>query len=456
MKKYVFFLLCTFWGYLGNAQIVNSLDSMRQQFEQDVARMRADFEAYEAQARADYDRYVQSVKSVWGGDTIVDNTKKVWVEYGNDYRSRSIVDFEKGGIDVEIAVDESEKQDTSLIDARLVAAVRRMLDSRGSTCPYPSSVDVSVPLTDKPILDGLVDFSSFDMTASSEVSGVLPKSKRPVPPKPTVKGKMLDTARRSEVRDVEKKVVKKETSEKTLAERRKESREKASRKKEALAVESDKSLIARKIVAQSKKKVTGVKGADGKSRRVVQIQMNLVSDNLSRNAALYKDLVAEFSNRFQIEQPLIYAIMEQESAFNPQAKSWVPAYGLMQLVPKSGGADAYRYVYHKDWIPTQSYLFNPRNNIELGTAYLRVLMNQFASVSDVHCRRLCVIAGYNTGAGNVSRAFIGTTNLGKAFSHIESFDYNGLYNHLIANLPHSETRDYVVKVTQRREKYLKE
>ena len=175
MKKYVFFLLCTFWGYLGNAQIVNSLDSMRQQFEQDVARMRADFEAYEAQARADYERYVQSVKSVWGGDTIVDNTKKVWVEYGNDYRSRSIVDFEKGGIDVEIAVDESEKQDTSLIDARLVAAVRRMLDRRGSTCPYPSSVDVSVPLTDKPILDGLVDFSSFDMTASSEVSGVLPK-----------------------------------------------------------------------------------------------------------------------------------------------------------------------------------------------------------------------------------------------------------------------------------------
>ena len=38
---------------------------------------------------------------------------------------------------------------------------------------------------------------------------------------------------------------------------------------------------------------------------------------------------------------------------------------------------------------------------------------------------------------------------------IESFDYNGLYNHLISNLPHSETRNYVVKVTQRREKYLK-
>jgi soluble lytic murein transglycosylase-like protein len=183
--------------------------------------------------------------------------------------------------------------------------------------------------------------------------------------------------------------------------------------------------------------------------------MALVADNLSRNATLYKDLVSEFSVRFQIEEPLIYAIMEQESAFNPQATSWVPAYGLMQLVPRSGGRDAYRFVYKVDRIPEVSYLYNPRNNIELGTAYLRVLMNQFERVTDPHCRRLCVIAGYNTGAGNVSRSFIGSTNLSKAFSSICQFDYEGLYNHLVKNLPHEETRNYVVKVTQRREKYIK-
>lgn len=83
-----------------------------------------------------------------------------------------------------------------------------------------------------------------------------------------------------------------------------------------------------------------MKGDDGKVRQVVQIEMNLVSDNLSKNATLYKDLVAEFSQVFQIEQPLIFAVMEQESRFNPEATSWVPAYGLMQLVPKSG-----------DWMP---------------------------------------------------------------------------------------------------------
>ena len=170
---------------------------------------------------------------------------------------------------------------------------------------------------------------------------------------------------------------------------------------------------------------------------------------------VYKDLVAEFSNKFQIEQPLIFAIIEQESAFNPEAKSWVPAYGLMQLVPTSGGRDAFRYVYKRDEIPTQSYLYNPRNNIELGTAYLRVLTNQFKSVTDADCRRLCVIASYNTGAGNVSRAFTGNVNISKAFSKINSHDYNSLYNYLTTKLTHEEARKYVAGVTKRREKYKK-
>ena len=73
-------------------------------------------------------------------------------------------------------------------------------------------------------------------------------------------------------------------------------------------------------------------------------------------------------------------------------------------------------------------------------------MNQFASVSDSHCRRLCVIASYNTGAGNVSRSFIGTTNLSKALAHINRYNYDELFNHLITNLPYEETRNYVQRV----------
>lgn len=122
-----------------------------------------------------------------------------------------------------------------------------------------------------------------------------------------------------------------------LANKREDAHRRAEQKAQAWQNESEKAIMIKTIAAQSKKKITKIKGNDGKVRQVVQIEMNLVSDNLSKNAALYKDLVAEFSQIFQIEQPLIFAVMEQESRFNPEATSWVPAYGLMQLFPPPEG-----------------------------------------------------------------------------------------------------------------------
>ena len=84
------------------------------------------------------------------------------------------------------------------------------------------------------------------------------------------------------------------------------------------------------------------------------------------------------------------------------------------------------------------------------------MTDRLNSVTDLHCRRLCVIASYNTGMGNLSVAFIGTEKIGKAYSHINALNYNQLYNHLITRLPYEETRNYVAKVTLRREKYMKQ
>ena len=450
--KCILFLYYYFIVNCGFAQNVNPLDSVRHQFEQDAAQIRADFEAYEARARADFFRYADSVKKIWGGDTIIDNTPKIWVEYAEDFRSRSIVDFENGEVSIEAAIDNYETDDTAFVNVRLTEAVERLLNSHGTTYPYSSSVDISLPLTEKPIMEGLIDLAQLGLNESDIYSETEIKNIRPVPPVPIVKGENLvitNDKRLSENTKQERTT----QNGKTLAEQRQEGRAKAEQK--IGVMRANNFNLASKIVQKTEKKFASIKGKDGKSRQSVKIQMALVSDNISKNAALYKDLVAEFSEKFQIEQPLIYAIIEQESAFNPQATSWVPAYGLMQLVPRSGGRDAYRYVYGVDKIPEMSYLYNPRNNIELGTAYLRVLMNQFAEVSDPHCRRLCVIAGYNTGPGNVGRSFIGNSNLEKAFTVINRHDYDGLYNHLVSNLPYEETRDYVAKVTKRREKYMK-
>ena len=449
------------------AQKDNSgLDSLRNQFEAETALEIENFEKFTEEARKEYERYEQqmrkeyfefanSVKQVWGSDTIVDDTKNEWVEYGKDYKSRSIVNFENGEILVEVAFDDIEKCAQEEIDRRISKAVEKMLESRGSACPYSSKVDAGTPLTERPILEGLVDLSGYTFDESTQSAAAKQGKSRPTPPAPKVRSKELDLVQ-SDRSSINNKKVKEEKREGDTHNKRKETSAKQleEAKKRARELRSAQE-IADAVAKQTPKQSVTVKGNDNKQRTVVQVRMNLVTDNISKNAALYKDYVAKYSEKFQIEQPLIYAVMEQESCFNPEATSWVPAFGLMQLVPRSGGYDAYRYVYKKDWVPTKSYLYVPHQNIELGTAYLRILMNQFNGVSDPDCRRLCVIASYNTGAGNVSRAFTGNTNLKSAIPMINRYDYTQLYTHLTSKLSTEEARNYVSGVSKRREKYLK-
>lgn len=449
------------------AQNNTDIDSIRIQFEQEAEDTKAEFEKYSEEARAEYERYekemraeyfnyISSIKNVWGEDSILDDTKTEWVEYSDDYNARSIVDFDNGDITVQIVLEDIHYYDSLEIDRRLSAAIEKMLESRGTTCPYNSKADKREHLTNAPILDNLVDLSTYEFEDDSIIADTKLSNKRPTPPSPTVRGKELEIARNDSTRQdiaggnngTMASRVKNDGSNRNIIQ---EQRDKAREKYKKMTAKT----IAKTVARQSKKEIFTIKGNDNKKRTVVEVQMSLVTDNLSKNAALYKDYIKKYSQTFQIEEPLIYAVMEQESRFNPEATSWVPAYGLMQLVPKSGGYDAYNYVYKREWIPTKSYLFVPHQNIELGTAYLRILMNQFSGVTDPDCRRLCVIAGYNTGAGNVSRAFTGTTSVVKAIPHINKYNYQELYNYLTKNLSHEEARNYVSGVSKRREKYLK-
>ena len=67
---------------------------------------------------------------------------------------------------------------------------------------------------------------------------------------------------------------------------------------------------------------------------------------------------------------------------------------------------------------------------------------------DDKSRQLCVIAAYNTGAGNVARAFSGTTSVKKALPIINRLSSKQVYAHLRSNLKYEEARNYIKKVTQ--------
>ena len=199
-----------------------------------------------------------------------------------------------------------------------------------------------------------------------------------------------------------------------------------------------------------------VNSQDGVKRVAVGVQVSLVSNHIKLRATEFRDNLKKDSDRFGIDIALALAITHTESSFNPKAKSSV-AYGLMQLVPKSGARDAYLYVYKKDQMVTGDYLFVPNNNIELGTALLSKLMKvDFRGVEDMNSRLYCAISAYNTGPGNVARAFTGKYNVKNALPQINAMTSDQVLEHLKQNLPYEETRTYVAKVSDRMSQWAKQ
>lgn len=101
--------------------------------------------------------------------------------------------------------------------------------------------------------------------------------------------------------------------------------------------------------------------------------------------ARYAPVIQECSRKYQVPVPLICAVILQESGGNPKAVSPAGAKGLMQLMPQT----ARRFGV--------TNVFDPRQNIDGGTQYLRFLMDRFKGDYRL------VLAGYNAGEHNVEK-----------------------------------------------------
>jgi soluble lytic murein transglycosylase len=107
----------------------------------------------------------------------------------------------------------------------------------------------------------------------------------------------------------------------------------------------------------------------------------------------YSAIVRGHAANYRLNPALLAAVIEQESKFNPDARSSTGAVGLMQLQPATAEGIAIRTGGSKFRL---SDLTNPEINVRYGAWYLRHLLDKY------HDERTA-LAAYNAGQENVDR-----------------------------------------------------
>ena len=149
------------------------------------------------------------------------------------------------------------------------------------------------------------------------------------------------------------------------------------------------------------------------------------TDNDAIDAALYPIPPWSPQGGFKLDRALIYAVMRQESSFNPRATSPDGARGLLQLMPATAG-----------YISKQSFrgkrkrkLYEPTLNMKLGQNYISYLLKHNFVQGDL----FRMTTAYNGGPGNLNK-----------WQRKMEFNDDPLL--FIESLPSRETRLFVERV----------
>jgi soluble lytic murein transglycosylase-like protein len=162
---------------------------------------------------------------------------------------------------------------------------------------------------------------------------------------------------------------------------------------------------ARQLTAFEKANVQVKPTLFARATNTVAMSANRALDGFTTGDPKVDSYIADSSARHGVDPVLIYSIMHRESAFKKMAVSYKGARGLMQLMPATAARFGVRNI------------FDPAQNIEAGTRYMRWLLNRFGG--DVGL----ALAGYNAGEGAVDK-------------------YRGVP-------PYRETQEYVKRISER-------
>lgn len=351
------------------------------------AELEKDFANYKKAVDEEFNKFKGQVKKVWGDENIGSST--VYVKYSDDLKSRTIIDYEKGTMTVELVDAENAKGMGTKVREVMVETANTNVKEAYESDPLLQKIE-------KRVDNSVTHQEKSKVSNESLVGDVL--TGKPNPSK----------------REVQQSVVK-------------------------AASETGKG--SKRSAAQA-------------GTAVFAFSIPLSRVRISNKSEQFKPAVKKYAAKEKIDPALVLAIMHSESAFNPMAKSHIPAYGLMQIVPRSAGKDASEKIYGKQRLLSASYLYNSDNCIKMGCAYLNILFYRYLSkIDNKESRTYCTIAAYNTGAGNVAKAFGAGTNITRAAKSINRMSPQKVYNKLVRDLPYPETQNYMKKVTPRYKAY---
>ena len=407
------FIISAFFGPKNDSKIVlNGLDP----FALDDIKVTNKYDDSEKKLREKREKFKKAVEKKW--DTYEESTSKSYVSYSKDLSSRTIVDFDKGEVTIELIVDEEDPKNDSYdsnsdLDLRLFTTKLKLSSKFLSINPRLLNFLMMLVFQED-------EDSNNDDNVNSSFTKRLSKllKEKGDDGEPILKDQLVDASGKAV-----------ETVGNTLG-------------------------IAKDLISDKTKKVRMHFAKDGKKRTIISIKIPLSDNHMEKRRERYKELIEIEARRFNIPTEIALAIAETESAFNPKAKSHVPAYGLMQLVPKTGARDAYQWIYKKDKFISGRYLYKPRNNVELGCAYLSMIRHHyFSAIRDDELAYICAIPAYNTGVGNVSKALINKTNIREASKKANKMNKDELYDKLYSDLSSKEAKNYLKKVWTRKENY---
>ena len=139
----------------------------------------------------------------------------------------------------------------------------------------------------------------------------------------------------------------------------------------------------------------------------------------------YKEIVSVYSEKYNVEENLVFALIKAESNFNSEAVSHRDAIGVMQIMEETAKDVANKNSIKIENENIKQELLKIDNNINIGTKYLSTLLEKYKN-------KEIAVAAYNAGIGTVDGC------IQKGIIKSDGSD--------IENIPYKETNNYVRKI----------